>query len=42
MRRTVHVDDGLMFGPKSEVLKLVELLSEQVLLRITGRMGEDG
>ena len=23
----VHVDDGLMFGPKNEVLKLVELLS---------------
>ena len=34
----VHVDDGLMFGPKSEVLKLVELLSKQVLMRITGRM----
>lgn len=26
----VHVDDGLMFGPKNEVLKLVELLSKQV------------
>ena len=31
----VHDDDGLMFGPKSEVLKLVELLSKQVLMRIT-------
>ena len=31
----VHVDDGLMFGPKSEVLKLVEFLSKQVLMRIT-------
>ena len=34
----VHVDDGLMFGPRSEVLKLVQLLSKQVLMRITGRM----
>ena len=33
----VHVDDGLMFGPKN-VLKLVELLSKQVLMRTTGRM----
>ena len=38
----VHVDDGLMFGPKSEVFKLVEHLSEQVLMRITGRMEKTG
>ena len=38
----VHVDDGLMFGPKNEVLKLVELLSKQVLMRITGRMEKTG
>ena len=38
----VHVDDGLMFGPKSEVLILVELLSKQVLMRITGRMEQTG
>ena len=38
----VHVDDGLMFGPRSEVLKLVELLSKQVLMRITGRMEKMG
>ena len=38
----VHVDDGLMFGPKSEVLKLVELLSKQVLMRITGSMEKTG
>ena len=38
----VHVDDGLMFGPKSEVLKLVELLSKQVLMRITGRVEKTG
>ena len=40
MRRThifVHVDDGLLFGKRSEVLKLVELLSKQVLMRIKGR-----
>ena len=28
----VHVDDGLMFGPKN-VMKLVELLSKQVLMK---------
>ena len=38
----VHVDDGLMFGPKSEVLKLVELLSKQVLMRISGRREKTG
>ena len=38
----VHVDDGLMFGPKSEVLKLVEPLSKQVLMRITRRMEKTG
>ena len=38
----VHVDDGLLFGPKNEVLKLVELLSKQVLMRITGRMEKTG
>ena len=38
----VHVDDGLMFGPKCEVLNLVELLSKQVLMRITGRMEKTG
>ena len=31
-----------MFGPKSEVLKLVEPLSKQVLMRITGRMEKTG
>ena len=38
----VHVDDGFLFGPKNEVLKLVELLSKQVLMRITGRMEKTG
>ena len=38
----VHVDDGLMFGPKIEVLKLVELLSKQVLMRIPGRKEKTG
>ena len=36
------VDDWLMFGPRTEVLKLVELLSNQVLMRITGRMEKTG
>ena len=34
----IHVDDGLLFGPKIEVLQLVELLSKQILMRIVGRM----
>ena len=38
----MHVDDGLLFGPRSEVLKLVELLSKQVLMRIIGRMEKLG
>ena len=38
----IHVDDGLLFGPRSEVLKLVELLSTQVLMRIAGRMEKLG
>ena len=45
MRRThifIDVDDGLLFGPRSEVLKLVEHLSEQVLKRITGRKEKTG
>ena len=33
-----HVCGGLLFGPKSEVLRLVELLPHQVLMRIVGRM----
>ena len=38
----IHVDDGLLFGPRSEVLKLVELLSKKVLMRIVGRMEKLG
>ena len=38
----VHVDDVLMFGPKSEVLKLFELLLKHVLMRITGRIEKTG
>ena len=34
----IHVDGGLLLGPRSEVLKLVELLSKQVLVKIIGRM----
>ena len=33
----IHVDDGLLFGPRVEVLRLVELLSNQVMMRIRGR-----
>ena len=36
----IHVD--LLFGPRSEVLKLAELLSKQVLMRIVGRMEKLG
>ena len=38
----IRVDDGLLFGPRSEVLKLVELLSKKVLMRIVGRMEKLG
>ena len=38
----VHVDDGLMCAPKSEVLKLVQLLSKQVLMWTTGRVEKTG
>ena len=38
----VHVDDGLLFGPRREVLKLVELLSKQVLMTLIGRMEKTG
>ena len=38
----ILVDDGLLFGPRSEVLKLVELQSKQVLMRIIGRMDKLG
>ena len=39
---SIHVCGGLLFGPKSEVLRLVELLPNQVLMRIVGRMEKLG
>ena len=38
----IHVDVGLLFVPRSEVLKLVELLPKQVLMRIVGLMEKLG
>ena len=38
----IHVDDGLLLEPRSEVLNSVELLSKQVLMRIGGRMEKLG
>ena len=38
----IHVDDGLLFGPRSEVLRSFELLSKQVLMRIVEPMGKLG
>ena len=38
----IHVDDGLLFGPRSEGLKLVELWEKQVLVSIVGRMEKLG
>ena len=38
----IHVGDGVLFGPRSEILKLVELLSKHVLMRIVGRMEKLG
>ena len=37
-----HVDDALFFGPRIEVLHLVELLSKHILMRIVGRMEKLG
>ena len=34
----IHVDDGLLFGPRIDVLQSVELLSKHILTRIVGRM----
>ena len=34
----VHFGDGLLFGQRNKVLKLVEFLSKKVLMKITGRM----
>ena len=38
----IHVDDGLLFGPRIEVVRSVELLSNQVMMRIVGRMEKLG
>ena len=38
----IHVDDGLLFGPRNDVLQLVELLVKQILMRIVGRMEKLG
>ena len=38
----IHVDGGLLFGPRMEVLQLVELLSKQILMRIVGQMEKLG
>ena len=37
-----HVDDGLLYGPRIEVVQLVELLSKQILTRIVVRMEKLG
>ena len=34
----MHVDGGLLFGPSIEIFRLVELVSNQVMMRIVGRM----
>ena len=38
----IHVDVGLLFGPSIEIFRLVELVSNQVMMRIVGRMGRLG
>ena len=38
----IHADDGLLFGRRSEVMELVELLAKQFLMRIVGRMEKLG
>ena len=34
----IHVDDGRLFGPSSELQRLIEHLSRQVMMRIVGRL----
>ena len=34
----IHVDDGLLFGQSIEILRLIGLLSDQVMMRIVGRL----
>ena len=36
----IHVDDGLLFGPNSDLQRLIEHLSRQVMMRIVGRLVE--
>ena len=38
----IHIDEGLLLGPRIEVLQLVDLLSKQILMRIVGRMEKLG
>ena len=38
----IHVDGGLLFGPRIEILQLVDLLSKHILMRIVGRMEKLG
>ena len=38
----IHVDDGPVCGPRVKVLRLVELLSNQVMMRIVGRIEKLG
>ena len=35
----IHVDDGLLFGPNSELQRLIEHLSSQVMMRVVGKTG---
>ena len=36
----IHVDDGLLFGPSSELQRLIEHLSSQVMMRKVGRLAQ--
>ena len=38
----IHIDDGLQFGPGIDILPLIELLSNQVTMRIVGRRERQG
>ena len=36
----VHVEDGLLFSPNTELPRLIEHLSSQVMMRIVGRLAQ--
>ena len=38
----IHVDDGLLFGPSIDILRLIDFQSNQVMMHIVGRLARLG